>query len=668
MGLHREIIWRFEMKFMLITIVGLLMFAAPASAAPGDETPQWVKQAAEIKVPTYDKDVPAVVLLDESSTTIGSDGRVNEVYNYAIRILRREGRDYAEGEVGYIPDIGKVKEFRAWLIRPGSETKRYGKDDTVDIAGDLNDVYNEYRMRKISASSEADAGSVFAYSYTLEDRSVFSQADWSFQGSLPVISSRYNLTLPEGWRAEAVTFNHAKIDPTVNGTNYSWELTNLAPVADEPLSPSLSHLVPRLAVSYYPPASGQAVSIKTFSNWADVATWLTELGDPQVVVNDALARKAYELTALSKTEYEKIRAIAQYVQNIQYISIQTGLGRGGGYRPHASTEVFAKSYGDCKDKANLMRAMLKVVGIEAVPVSIHSGDPNYVRAGWPSPQQFNHCIIAVKVSDQTQASTIIKHPTLGRLLIFDPTDEQTPIGDLPFYLQGSLALINSKTETELARMPVTPPEMNQLERIATLELLGDGGIAGKIQEQANGQIAVTFRSEFRRLSKPEYTGMIERWLTTGATSARLNKMEPSDNSSDGRFTLNVEFSATHYGQLMQGRLLVFKPAIVSRREGLSLTSASRKHPVVLRANSYSETVRVQLPAGFAVDELPDEVKIETPFGSYVTSYEVINNELVFKRRLSQQATTIAAADYEVVRKFYESIRAAENAPVVLAKK
>jgi hypothetical protein len=51
----------------------------------------------------------------------------------------------------------------------------------------------------------------------------------------------------------------------------------------------------------------------------------------------------------------------------------------------------------------------------------------------------------------------------------------------------------------------------------------------------------------------------------------------------------------------------------------------------------------------------------------VTSYEVKNNELVFKRQLSQQATTIAAADYETVRKFFESIRAAENAPVVLAR-
>ncbi|HEU4507749.1 MAG TPA: DUF3857 domain-containing protein [Pyrinomonadaceae bacterium] len=656
------------MKTWSIRIIIVLMLAVPALAAPaGDEAPSWVQQATSIKVPSYDKDVPAVVLVEESNTTISSDGKVTKVYNIAIRILRREGREYAVAGVGYNTEFSKVKEFRAWLIRPGSETKRYGKDETVDIAGDLNDVYNEYRMKRISATSDADAGMVFAFSYTTEDRSVFSQYDWDFQADLPVISSRCNLTLPEGWRAEGVTFNHPKVEPKITGNTYSWELTNLAPVPLEPLSPSLSHLVPRLAVSYFPPAN-QSVGIKTFASWAEVAAWMSELEDPQVIVDDALAKKSSELTALAKTEFDKIRAIAQYVQNIQYISIQTGVGRGGGYRPHPSNEVFAKSYGDCKDKANLMRAMLKVVGITAIPVSIYSGDPNYVRAGWPSPQQFNHCIIAVKVSDQTQASTIITHPSLGRLLIFDPTDEQTPIGDLPFHLQGSLALIDAKSETDLVRMPITPPEMNQLERIATLELREDGGIAGQIQENANGQTAARFRTEFRKLSKPEYTGMIERWLTTGATSARLNKMEPADHSADGRFTLNVEFNAQNYAQLMQGRLMVFKPAVVSRREGLALTAPTRKNPVVLRANAYSETVKVQLPAGFAVDEVPDAVKIETPFGSYVTSYEINNNQLIFRRKLSQQATTIAPADYETVRKFFESIRAAENAPVVLAKK
>jgi hypothetical protein len=655
----------YTMKLRLFAILALLLLASPALA---DDTPAWVQQAAAIKVPAYDKDVEAVVLIDESLTSINSDGRETEVFNHAVRILRREGRAWAIGQVGYVPDSGKVKEFRAWLIKPNGEIKKFGKDDSVDIQASLNDVYNEYRFKRISARDDADVGAIFAYSYTLEDRSIFSQADWDFQSSLPVITSRYNLTLPEGWRAEAVTFNHAPIEPRVNGSSYSWELSNLPAIPYEPLSPSLTYLVPRLAVSYFPPASSPQLSIKTFSKWGDVAAWMSELEDPQVIIDDALTRKAKDLTATAKTEYDKIRAIANYVQNIQYISIQTGLGRGGGYRPHSSAEVFAKSYGDCKDKANLMRAMLKVVGIDAIPVSIYSGDPNYVRASWPSPQQFNHCIIAVKVSDQTQGSTIIQHPTLGRLLIFDPTDEETPIGDLPFHLQGSLALLDSKSETDLVRMPVTPPEMNQLERIATLQLTPDGGLSGQIKEQANGQTAASLRSEFRGLSKPDYTVKIEAWLTQGITSARLNKIEPTGDTGDGGFSLNLEFTANAYGQLMQNRLLVFKPVVVARREALALTATTRKHPVVLHANAYSETVRVQLPTGFVVDELPDAVKLQTPFGSYVTSYEVKNNELVFKRQLSQQATTIAATDYETVRKFFESIRAAENAPVVLARK
>src|SRR5215510_4466634 len=217
-----------KMKVLLTALLGLLVFAVPATATPGDETPQWVQQAVALKVPTYDKDVPAVVLVQETSTTIGSDGKITEVHNYAVRILRREGREHADGYAVYTPDT-KVKDFHAWLIRPNGETKRYGKDDIVDVAGSLNDVYNEYRVRRVSATDDADTGAVFAYSYTLEERSVFSQADFDFQDSLPVISSRYNLTLPEGWRAEGVTFNYSKIEPKVNGTSYSWELSNLPP-------------------------------------------------------------------------------------------------------------------------------------------------------------------------------------------------------------------------------------------------------------------------------------------------------------------------------------------------------------------------------------------------------------------------------------------------------
>ena len=655
---------------MLPRLIGSCFIAlvafVPVFAA--DEAPAWLQQASTMPVPAYEKSVPAVVLLKEHHVTVSEDGRITTVTMLAIRILIHEGRDYAYAKEFYESDAGKVREIRGWLIRPSGQVRKYGKDDVVDAVEDPDDIYNESRFKMIDASKEADTGSVFGYQTTTEEKSIFAQDVWSFQNRLPTLASRYLLTLPQGWRAKGVTFNHSQLEPTVSGASYTWELRDLSPIEPEPSSPRVTSLAPRIAISYFPPGDTQSTAFRPFATWVEISEWLTSLHDPQAVPNDALAEKARQISAQAKTELDKIRAIGRYVQNIKYIAIAIGVNRGGGMRPRSATEVFTKSYGDCKDKANLMRTMLKVLGITAYPVAIYSGDADYVRAEWASPHQFNHCIIAIKVSDDTQVPTVLTHARLGRLLIFDATDDDTPVGDLPDHEQGSLALIVAGDAGALMRMPVTPAETNLLERRVDAKLAADGSLTATIQEKATGRWAVGYRSEFRRRSRPDYQKVIESWLTAGAAAARLSRLEPRDDIAAGRFDLDVDFTAPTYGQLMQGRLLVFKPAIVSRRESLSLTEAKRKHPIVLRSTSYSETVRIQLPADFAVDEMPDAVKLDTSFGSYATSYEVKDGQLYFTRKLVQTAAKIPAEQYSSVRGFFEKIRAAEQAPVVLAKK
>jgi Domain of Unknown Function with PDB structure (DUF3857)/Transglutaminase-like superfamily len=656
------------MRLRLLGLGLLMLFGAAGVRAAGDDTPMWLQQATKVSVPAYEKDLPAVVLQREQHVTVSDDGRITTVTLFAVRILIREGRGYAEAREYYESDAGKVREMHAWLIRPSGQIKKYGKDDIIDAVEDPNDIYNESRFKMIDASNEAEAGAIFGYQATTEERSIFSQDVWSFQNRLPAIASRYTLTLPSGWSARSVTFNHAKIEPTISGSTYTWELQNLSPIVPEPSSPRVSSLAPRIAISYFPPGDTQPANFKNFSNWAEVSYWLTQLHDPQSTPNDAMSEKTRQLTANAKTELEKIRAIGSFVQAIRYISIDIGVSRGGGMRPHLATEVFAKSYGDCKDKANLMRAMLKVLGITAYPVAIYSGDADYVREEWASPNQFNHCIIAIKISDETQAATVLAHPKLGRLLIFDPTDDDTPVGDLPGQEQGSLALIVAGEAGSLMRMPVTPAETNLLDRRVEAKLDADGSLTATIRETATGRWAAGYRSEFRHLSRSDYQKVIEGWITAGATGAKLRKVEPRDDMAAGRFDLDIDLTATAYAQLMQDRLLVFKPAIVSRRESLSLTEAKRKHPIVLRATAYSETVQVQLPAGFVVDEMPDPVKLDTSFGSYATTYEVKDGQLIFTRKLVQNAATIPVEQYNTVRGFFEKIRAAEQAPVVLARK
>ncbi|MBA2340557.1 MAG: DUF3857 domain-containing transglutaminase family protein [Pyrinomonadaceae bacterium] len=649
----------------------LACFCTSAAAAGGDDAPPaWLRQAAVTSAPAYDREVPGVVLYDEERISIGADGRIMRTVQYAVRILNRNGRNAARAIEHYETDSSKVREMRAWLIRSTGEIKRFGKDETSDVAVGGNDLYVESRARMISGVDQSDAGSVFGYEATTEEKSYFAQIEYGFQarsafdGRLPVLVSRLVLTLPAGWTASSITFNHSNIEPSISGSTYTWELRNLAPIDPEPASPEVTNIAPRLAINYSSSSAASAGS-RSFFKWTDVSRWYTELSDAQAAPNAAITAKARELTASARTEFEKIAAIGRYVQNLQYVSIQIGIGR---FQPHTASEVFARSYGDCKDKAILMRSMLKAINLESYPVLIFSGDPAYVREEWASPTQFNHCIIAVKVSNETKAATVVQHATLGRLLIFDATDDNTPVGDLPSHEQNSFALIAAGDTGALLRMPQISPDDNHQERNIEVQLAADGSITAQVSERSTGQAAASERSMFRALPRPDYSKVIETWITEGAAGAVLSKIAPTDSMSQNRFALDVAFTAPHYGQVMNNSLLIFKPAVVSRRNLLPLTAAARKHPIILKAHAYSETARFVLPANFTVDETPDAVKIETSFGSYITSFEIKNDQLLFTRTLVVRDATIPVAQYATVRNFFERIRAAEQAPVVLAKK
>jgi len=89
---------------------------------------------------------------------------------------------------------------------------------------------------------------------------------------------------------------------------------------------------------------------------------------------------------------------------------------------------------------------------------------------------------------------------------------------------------------------------------------------------------------------------------------------------------------------------------------------------VLDSESYSETVRVKLPAGFAVDETPESGNLDAPFGTYRISYKVDNGVLLFTRSLEVRAATIPASDYSQVRDFFGRVAGSEQSPVVLLKR
>ena len=87
--------------------------------------------------------------------------------------------------------------------------------------------------------SQVDAGGVFGAESITEDRPVFSQFVWYFQDRLPVLTSRFVLTLPAGWRAEGVLSNGTGVSPDIRGTTYTWEARDLPSIDEEPYAPPL---------------------------------------------------------------------------------------------------------------------------------------------------------------------------------------------------------------------------------------------------------------------------------------------------------------------------------------------------------------------------------------------------------------------------------------------
>src|SRR5689334_10399158 len=118
---------------MLKRLTLTILFTLVAfSAAFADDAPSWLRQAAATGTGTYDKDVEAVVLLDEQQVTLGSDGKLVTVENYAVRILNNEGRKYALARAFYFVSSGKVREIAGWMIRRDGTVKEYDKKSVLD--------------------------------------------------------------------------------------------------------------------------------------------------------------------------------------------------------------------------------------------------------------------------------------------------------------------------------------------------------------------------------------------------------------------------------------------------------------------------------------------------------------------------------------------------------
>jgi len=650
--------WGSNMKPHRLVAV-LLLLCVPALAG----APEWLREAARAPLPAYKDDVRGVQVYSEQVTRVMESGEIRTTYRKAFRILRSQGRDLGELVV-YFDKETKLSSLMGWTIpAKGGEYEVKEKDAIETML--FNDSFYEDTRYKLLRLPEAEPGSVVGFEFEQRHRPFALEDVWSFQKDIPTRKARYMLVLPAGWEMKAHWRNHPEVQPSGSGGSYIWEVADVPEIKSEPSMPTVRAVAARLAVVLIPPSAAKGTS---HGSWNDVGKWYAGLTSGRRTSSPEIQRKVAELTRGATSPLDKIRALAAFAQrDVRYVAIEIGIG---GYQPNYAASVFNNKYGDCKDKVTLLSTMLRDIGMESHYVVVHT-ERGYVARDFASMNNFNHVVLAIKVPDSLETKdlhSVVTHPKLGRLLIFDPTDSRTPVGYLPPSLQSNHGLLVTEEGGEMIDLPLQQPVANQLQRVGNLKLDPDGTLSGEVREVRFGANAVEYRAELIAMEKPQRVQKMESFLSTFLTGFTLNDYQVENlEEYDKELIVKYSFTAKGYAK-SAGPLTLIRPRVFGSKSGGIFDLKERRYAVELDAPTlHTDEFRITLPDGMVADELPPPVNATSGAISYSSASTFENKVLQYKRTYKIEQVYLPLPSLEEWNKVNRRIVADERSSAVLKR-
>jgi hypothetical protein len=650
---------------MLKKRISLALIAVLAAVWPNGATasvPDWLRSLAQQPAKHYADDVDSVELLSDNVTTVKDNGEIITHKRIAYRILRPEGKDSAEFGVPYDNET-KVNYLKGWSITAKGQEYETKDKDTFEMSTSTYEVFSDDKIRIIKVPG-ADVGTVVGFEYEQKDRPYIFQVFWSFQLPMPVERSRYELRLPSGWEYRADWINRVAQDPVEQNGSYVWELADVPRIEHEYHQPPYRALAGHMVISFF----SEKIKHQTYRTWNDLGSWYGQLTAGTREPSPALQQKVQELAPSSLPLLERIQALARFAQrDVRYAAIEIGIG---GHRPHPAAEIFAHRYGDCKDKATVLAAMLNQIGIKSYYLLVHT-DRGIFTEKSPPYVGFNHAIIAIQLPDSSFAKSLpalYEHPKLGHLLIFDPTNDLVPLGQMPFYEQDNFGLLVTDQGGELIHLPLSHPELNRIVRTARLNLLPDGTLKGEVEEVRSGSEAFDGRSRFLHETDADRKKTLERILGAWVSTLQLDSVDAENlDNIDRDLVLRYKFTAEHYAK-NAGPLLLVRPRVLGEKAGPMDSTKPRYYAYEFEAPTLqTDTFEISLPAGYKIDELPEPAKASFSFGEYTSKTENSGTSLKYSREYKINATLVPKDQIGELKKFFSQINLDEKSIAILKK-
>jgi hypothetical protein len=641
-------------------LFGCLLSALPSFAK--DAVPDWVRAAAAQPLPAYSAETTAAILLEDTTYTVAPDGTATEHLREVIRILRPQGREEGLVSVPFSKDQ-KLVSLHVWSIGPDGHEYTV-KDNEMIEAGypGQGNLYEDERIRAANPPGR-DPGAIVAYEYEQKMLPYIAEKTWFFEGSLPRLRQVFTLELPAGFSYATVWAHHRPLQAAdLENRSWRWEMKETPAVNLRHMlyRPSVLSLAGRMTVHYGPSVSTEK------DRWQGIGEWYDTLSRDRLASTPEIAAKANELVQGKTDFYDKTEAIAEFVQQqVRYFAIEMGIG---GYQPHFAAEIFRNRYGDCKDKSTLLSSMLSVVNIHAALLMVDD------RRGVIDPDApstvGNHMITAIEIPKgyiSPKLRSVVTAKTGRRYLIFDPTWEKTPFGQLEHELQGRYGLLMEGPDSQAIKLPLLAPGFNRLHREGKLQLAADGSLKGTITETRFGDLSDHRRALYTHGDAKQQADFMDHILGEdfGAFKVKDVKVENAEALNKDLVT-SFAIEVERYASAM-GPLLTVRPRVLGQ-EAPAVDHEDRKVPIDLRETMQAEDdYQIELPQGYAVDELPEPVKDDVGFASYESSTQLKGNVLHYSRTLTIREVTLPAEKYADLQKLSGLIANDEQSLAVLKK-
>ncbi len=358
------------------------------------------------------------------------------------------------------------------------------------------------------------------------------------------------------------------------------------------------------------------VQFSEFKSWKPLIAWGLEkysLGDPS---DPAIKAINDEILANTSTQKEQVAKVLSFVQNeVRYLGIEMG---DGGYVPSAPGVTLKRRFGDCKDKALLMACMLRAKQIDAWPVLVNTRRLHKIEDLLPSPFDFNHVIVEVRLGGKK----VWLDPTLSHFVGgFDYLFE-------PDYGQG-LVLSPESTGLETQETP-TAQAVEEIFESWNFKQGLDSPAVFHVRSLFQGSEAADMRNSFASSSmldiEKDYLNYYARFYPDIQKTKDLAFVDDADVN---RVSVSEQYEVGDGWTLKNGKERIYfyayefnsftdKPSILKRQMPLGV-----KHPV----NKKKET-RVRLPASRNIK--PKKTVVENDTFRFVCSSECKGRELVLK--------------------------------------